>query len=69
MIGVVPEYRGKGMSRHILHAGMEYLRSTGLSEIGLEVDGNNVPAVGLYKSIGFKTMGERHWFERVLPGT
>ena len=69
MIGVVPEYRGKGVSRHILHAGMKYLRSTGLSEIGLEVDGNNEPAVGLYKSTGFKTMGERHWFERVLPGT
>ena len=69
MIGVVPEYRGKGVSRHILHAGMEYLRSTGLSEIGLEVDGNNGPAVGLYKSTGFKTVGERHWFERVLPGT
>ncbi|HIM62191.1 MAG TPA: GNAT family N-acetyltransferase [Dehalococcoidia bacterium] len=69
MIGVVPEYRGKGVSRHILHAGMKYLRSTGLSEIGLEVDGNNGPAVGLYKSTGFKTIGERHWFERVLPGT
>ena len=69
MIGVVPDYRGKGVSRHILHAGMKHLRSIGLAEIGLEVDGNNDPAVGLYKSVGFKIMGERHWFERVLPGT
>jgi mycothiol synthase len=69
MIGVVPEYRGKGVSRHILHAGMKHLRSIGLAEIGLEVDGNNAPAVGLYKSTGFKTMGERHWFELDLPGT
>ena len=69
MIGVVPDYRGKGVSRHILHAGMKHLRSIGLAQIGLEVDGNNDPAVGLYKSVGFKTMGERHWFERVLPGT
>ncbi len=69
MIGVVPDYRGKGVSRHILHAGMKHLRSIGLAEIGLEVDGNNDPAVGLYKSVGFKVMGERHWFERVLPGT
>ena len=69
MIGVVPDYRGKGLSRHILQAGMKHLRSIGLAEIGLEVDGNNAPAVGLYKSAGFKTMGERHWFERVLPGT
>lgn len=69
MIGVVPDYRGKGLSRHILQAGMKHLRSIGLAEIGLEVDGNNAPAVGLYESAGFKTMGERHWFERVLPGT
>jgi len=69
MIGVVPGYRGKGVSRHILHAGMKHLRSIGLAEIGLEVDGNNDPAVGLYRSVGFKTMGERHWFELVLPGT
>ena len=69
MIGVVPDYRGKGLSRHILQAGMKHLRSIGLAEIGLEVDGNNAPAVGLYKSAGFKTVGERHWFERVLPGT
>ena len=69
MIGVVPDYRGKGVSRHILQAGMKHLRFIGLAEIGLDVDGNNAPAVGLYESAGFKTMGERHWFERVLPGT
>ena len=69
MIGVVPQFRGKGVSRHILQAGMKHLRSVGLAEIGLEVDGNNDPAVRLYNSTGFKTLGERHWFERVLPGT
>ena len=69
MIGVVPQFQGKGVSRHILHAGMKHLRSLGLAEIGLEVDGNNDPAVRLYTSTGFKQMGERHWFERVLPGT
>ena len=69
MIGVVPEYRGKGVSRHVLHAGMQYLRSIGMAEVGLEVDGNNDPAVRLYTSMGFKKMGERHWFELDLPGT
>ena len=69
MIGVVPGYRGRGVSQHILHAGMKYLRSAGMLEICLDVDGNNDPAVRLYKSTGFKTLGERHWFERVLPGT
>ena len=68
MIGVVPQYRGKGVSRHVLHAGMKQMRSVGLAEIGLEVDANNDPAVRLYTSTGFKKMGERHWFERVFPG-
>ena len=69
MIGVVPRFRGKGVSRHILQAGMKHLRSVGLAEIGLEVDRNNGPAVRLYTSTGFRTLGERHWFERDLPGT
>ena len=38
MIAVVPDYRGKGVSRHILQAGMKYLRSIGLAETGLDVD-------------------------------
>ena len=61
--------RGKSVSRHLLQAGKKHLRSIGLPEIGLDVDGNNAPAVGLYESAGFETMGERHWFERALPGT
>jgi len=69
MVGVVPDYRGKGMSQHILQAGMKYLRSAGMPEICLEVDENNEPAVRLYTSTGFKTTGVRYWFERVLPGT
>ena len=68
MIGVMPDYRGQGVSRHILHAGMRYLHSIGISEVGLEVDGNNAPAIRLYTSTGFKKIGERHWFELDLPG-
>ncbi|HAA94461.1 MAG TPA: hypothetical protein DCE26_02080 [Dehalococcoidia bacterium] len=69
MIGITPEYRGKGISRHILQAGMEHLLQSGSKEIGLEVDGDNDPAVRLYTSTGFKITGQRHWFERVFPGT
>ena len=38
MIAVVPGYRVKGVSRHILQAGMKHLRSIGLAETGLDVD-------------------------------
>ena len=63
MIGVVPDYRGKGVSRPILMAGMEYLKSIGVADIALQVDGSNTPAIGLYTSVGFEKVGELHWFE------
>ena len=66
MIGVVPNYRGRGISRSILIAGMESLRSQGVADIGLQVDGDNTPAVQLYTSMGFQKTAEVHWFERGL---
>ncbi len=67
MIGVVPGYRGRGISRPILLEGMKYLRSIDVTEIGLQVDGSNAPAIGLYTSVGFEKAGESQWFTRELP--
>lgn len=67
MIGVIPDYRGKGISRHILTAGMEYLRTQNVADIGLQVDGSNTPGVRLYTSVGFKSVGALQWFE-LEPG-
>ena len=62
-IGLAPEFRGGGISRLILAAGMRYLRSAGADYIRLEVDGNNAPAIRLYQSMGFQKAGELHWYE------
>jgi mycothiol synthase len=66
MIGVVPDYRGRGISRTILLASMEHLRSLDVADIGLQVDGSNTPATRLYTSVGFEKVGELHWFEMDL---
>ena len=63
MIGVVPEFRGQGISSSILSSGMKYLTSIGVEDIGLEVDSNNTPAIRLYTSVGFTHVGDIHWFE------
>ena len=63
MIGVAPDYRGRGISHSILLAGMEFLRSLDVADIGLQVDGDNTPAVRLYTSVGFRKAGELQWFE------
>jgi len=63
MIGVSPDFRGRGFSKPLLVAGMEYLKSAGAAEIGLHVDGINAPAIALYQSVGFLKVGELHWYE------
>ena len=62
MIGVAPAYRGRGLSKPLLLAGMQYLKSTGVEDIGLHVDGNNSPAIRLYTSVGFEKVGELNWY-------
>ncbi len=66
MIGIDPAFRGKGLSKPVLLAGMEYLRSQDVKYIQLDVDSENTPAVKLYSSIGFKVVEELHWFEASL---
>jgi len=46
MIGVIPDYREKGVSGHIQQAGMKHWGSLRLAEIGLDVGGNSALAVG-----------------------
>ena len=65
-IGLVPEFRGQGVSKIILADGMQYLRSAGADYVRLEVDGSNIPAIRLYQSFGFRKTGELHWYERKL---
>ena len=65
-IGLAPEFRGRGVSKTILTAGMQYLLSAGADYVRLEVDGSNTPAIRLYGSFGFRKTGELHWYERKL---
>ena len=66
MIGVVPEYRGRGLAKPILLAGMDYLSSQDVVHIRLDVDAQNTPAIRLYASLGFEKTADLHWFEASL---
>ena len=68
MIGIAPSYRGRGLGKPILLAGMDYLQSRRVEYIKLEVDGMNRSAIRLYRSVGFKKTIEVHWFEALLSG-
>lgn len=64
MMGVDPDYRGRGLGRAVLVAGIEHLRTKGLGEVVLEVDSENLPALALYESLGFEKRGEILWYQR-----
>ena len=49
--GVVPEIRGKGLSRDFLIWILEKGREMGYKEIYLDVNAGNIPAVNLYLSL------------------
>ena len=66
MVGVRPEYRGEGIGRAALAAGMTFLKHKGVEGIELEMDSLNVPARKLYGKLGFRKTSETIWFERRL---
>lgn len=69
MTGVHPDYRGKGLGRAIVAAGMQYLKGQGVDSIELEVDSDNAPARELYLKLGFKKVHETLWYEKNFSNT
>ena len=66
MIGVDPDYRGKGTGKKMLLAGLAHLRSKSLQVAELTVDSENKAACALYQSIGFKVQASSFWYEKVI---
>ena len=52
---VSEEYRGKGIGRMLVERCIVHSRNNGIDNVFLNVVSDNVPAVKLYKSIGFAT--------------
>lgn len=66
MLGVDPDYRGRGAGKKALLAGLARLRSKGLGVAQLTVDSENKPACGLYGSLGFTAEANTLWYERLV---
>ncbi len=52
-MAVLPEYRGRGLSKKLMDRMVEYTRKMEADSISLEVRENNKKARNLYKSYGF----------------
>ena len=66
MTGVHPDYRGQGLGKAVIGAGMALLKNNGVRRIELEGDSANTAARTLYLKLGFQKVGETTWFERDL---
>ncbi|MFQ5925178.1 MAG: GNAT family N-acetyltransferase [Dehalococcoidia bacterium] len=66
MMGVDPLYRGQGLGRAVLLAGINYLQRRGMGAIELTVDSRNLVARRLYRSVGFRRKGIILWYQKTL---
>lgn len=57
-IGVLPEFRGQGHSKHIMEAFLDSLPKK-TKRVFLEVREGNLPALKLYRQYGFENVGIR----------
>ena len=64
MVGVRPDWQGRGLGRQLLRAGTRYLRAAGAPDVGLAVNARNAGALGLYESEGFVRVRTRDRWSR-----
>lgn len=61
-IGVLPEYRGRGIASLLIEAQCQRAASLGHKVAGLIVDEDKPKAEALYKKLGFRHIGNRDFF-------
>jgi mycothiol synthase len=53
VVGVAPDFQGRGLAKPLTLAGLQHLRDEGLTTVILYVDGDNDAAVRTYSGLGF----------------
>ncbi len=60
-VATAPELRERGLGRRIVGAALDWARGSGAKTGWLQVDEGNVPALALYRSLGFETAYPYHY--------
>jgi ribosomal-protein-alanine N-acetyltransferase len=61
-VAVMPEHRRKGIGEALINRAIEGMRHYGAKQCYLEVRASNVPAVDLYKKLGFEITRTIHGY-------
>lgn len=62
LMGLTPEWRGKGLGRALLNKALSLTQQAGMAEIILAVDVVNLPAKRIYQEAGFARHAEQRLF-------
>ncbi len=54
VVGVDPDYQGRGLGTAVTLLGLQHLRAVGVSTAHLYVDGDNPAAIATYHRLGFE---------------
>jgi len=68
-IAVEPSCRGRGVGRALMADALRQAAYAGARAMFLEVDGENRPALALYRRLGFAKVGERPGYYRRADGS
>jgi ribosomal-protein-alanine N-acetyltransferase len=58
-VAVDPDLRGSGVGRMLVQKVLDHCRDTGATFVSLEVRESNLPAITLYRKMGFIEVGKR----------
>lgn len=67
-LGILPEFRAKGLGRELLLCSVDKLMELGSIKIFLQVDAENDTALGLYKSSGFEEIYSMEYYKLKKKG-
>jgi mycothiol synthase len=68
VIGVDPDFQGRGLGRALTLAGLEHLATRGIPTAMLYVEATNTPALVLYRSLGFAEHHREVLYDVVVAG-
>lgn len=65
-VGTHPAFRGKGLAKAVMLEGLRRLQERGMLQASLCTNEDNLPAVKLYESLGFKIVDKHLTFEKEI---
>lgn len=68
-VAVDPGRRGAGLGRRLVEANLDALAGARVRQVFLEVEDGNVPALAVYRHLGFLPVGSRPGYYRAADGS